>query len=91
MKHTSEEMQVAIKEWQASGLSKKAFCRGRNITYQTFHYWHKRLGETSSPGFTEVAVDSGGSAGKCEIVFPSGVRMILQGEPSPVWLREVLR
>lgn len=91
MKHTSEEMQVVIKEWQTSGLSKKAFCRQRNIKYQTFHYWCKRLIETSSSGFTEVMLDSGRCAGKFEIVFPSGVRMILPGEPSPVWLREVLR
>ncbi len=91
MKHTSEEMQGVIKEWQTSGLSKKAFCRQRNITYQTFHYWCKRLTETSSPGFTEVTLDSAPSAGKFEIIFPSGVRMILPCEPSPVWLREVLR
>lgn len=91
MKHTSQEMQGVIKEWQTSGLSKKAFCRQRNIKYQTFHYWCKRLTETSSPGFTEVVVDSGLGVGKFEIIFPSGVRMILPGEPSPSWLREVLR
>jgi hypothetical protein len=91
MKHTSEEMQGVIKEWQTSGLSKKAFCRQRNIKEHTFHYWCRRLIETSSRGFTEVALDSGPGAGKFEIIFPSGVRMILPGEPSPVWLREVLR
>ena len=91
MKYTSEEMQLVIKEWQSSGISKKAFCRQRNIKDHTFHYWCRRLKKTSSPGFTEVALDSGTDAGKFEIIFPSGVRMILQGEPSPVWLREVVR
>ena len=91
MKHTSEEMQGVIKEWQTSGLSKKAFCSQRNIKEHTFHYWCRRLTETSSPGFTEVALDSDSGAGKFEIIFPSGVRLILPGEPSPVWLREVLR
>ena len=91
MKYTSEEMQVVIKEWQTSGISKKAFCRQRNIKDHTFHYWCRRLMETSSPGFTEVVVDSHSGAGKFEIIFPSGVRIILPGEPSAFWLREVLR
>jgi hypothetical protein len=91
MKYTTEQMQLAIDEWQTSGLSKKAFCRDRKITYQTFHYWYKRLTEVPSPGFREVSVQSHeGSAGG-EIIFPSGVRMIFYGEPSPSWLREVLR
>jgi len=54
MKYTSEQMQLAIHEWQISGLSKKAFCRERDIMYQSFHYWYKRLIKTPSPGFTEV-------------------------------------
>ena len=93
MKYTSEQMQLAIDEWQASGLSKKAFCRERNITNQTFHYWFKRLNKISSPspGFTEVTIQSGGRTSGCEIIFPSGARMILQEEPSASWLREVLR
>ena len=91
MKQTSEQMEGVIKEWETSGLSKKAFCRQRNIKYQTFHYWCKRLLQTSFPGFTEVTLDSGPGAGKFEIIFPTGVRMILPGEPSPGWLREVLR
>lgn len=91
MKLTSEKMQAVIKEWQTSGLSKKAFCSQRNIKEHTFHYWYRRLTETSSPGFTEVALCSDSGTGKFEIIFPSGVCIILPGEPSPVWLREVLR
>ena len=93
MKYTSEQMQQAIHEWQTSGLSKKAFCRERNITNQTFHYWFKRLNKTSSPspGFTEVTIQSSRRTGGCEIIFPSGARMILQEEPSASWLRELLR
>ena len=91
MKHTSEEMQVVIREWQTSGSSKKTFCHQRDIKYQTFQYWYKRLADASSSGFTEVRVDSGARAGAFEIVFPPGARMLLQGEPSASWLREVLR
>lgn len=90
MKHTSEQMQVVINEWRTSGLTKKAFCSQRKITYHTFHYWFKQLDKTRSSGFTELSVQSYEGSRGCEIIFPSGARLILQGEPSASWLREVL-
>lgn len=89
MRHTSEEMQGIIKEWQASGLSKKAFCRQKQINYPTFQYWCKRLLDDGYTGFTEVDVKPG--TAPLEILFPSGARMILHSEPSATWLRELLR
>ena len=91
MKHTSEQMQLVVSEWQGSGLSKKEFCRQRNITYQTFHYWCKRLVSVPTTGFTEIRVQGHERAGGKEIVFPCGARMIFHGEPSASWLRELLR
>ena len=91
MKNTSEQMQLVINEWQTSGLSKKEFCRQRNITYQTFHYWCKRLISVPATGFTEIRVESSGSIGGCEVMFPSGARVIFHKEPSAGWLRELLR
>ena len=90
MKHTSEEMQLVINEWQTSGLSKKAFCLEKNITYPTFHYWYKRLVSAPTSGFMEMTVQTDERDGGCEIIFPSGARMILQKEPSASWLREVV-
>ena len=89
MRHTQEQMQIAIMEWQQSGLSKKAFCRERNITNQTFHYWCKRL-EKSNAGFTQINVANRSSSGS-EIIFPSGVRLFFDGEPTVNWLRELVR
>lgn len=91
MKYTKEEMEVVIIEWQSSGLSKKAFCRERNIVYQTFHNWYKRLNTSTTPGFVELSLPQRDRHVGYEIVFPSGARMIFQGEPSASWLREVLR
>jgi len=91
MKHTSEQMQLVINEWQASRLSKKEFCRERNIKYPTFQYWCKRLNSTPATGFTEVRIQRQAPSGGCEIMFPSGARMIIHGEPCTVWLRELLR
>ncbi len=91
MRQTQEQMQNAINEWGQSGLSKKAFCRQRNITYQTFHYWIKRLESVSNSGFTEIKVNDRTIGVGHEIVFPSGTRMILQGEVSVNWLRDLVR
>jgi hypothetical protein len=91
MKYTSEQMQVVINEWQTSGLSKKEFCRQRNISYHTFHYWCKRLISPRATGFTEMRVQSREPIRECEIMFPSGARMIFHGEPSVSWLRELLQ
>jgi len=90
MKHTQEQIQGAIKEWQQSGLSKKAFCLERGITYQTFHYWCKRL--SASSGFTEIKVARSSHRGisEYELIFPSGVRMVFQEQPSVNWLRELV-
>lgn len=84
-------MQVIITEWQASGLSKKAFCRERGIVYQTFHNWCKRANSSTPVGFVELSLSRSERSVGCEVVFPSGVRMIFQHEPSASWLREVLR
>lgn len=91
MKRTQEQMQATITEWQNSGLSKKAFCRDRKITYQTFHYWCKRLSSSSATGFDEVNVSAGTESGTMELTFPSGVRMTFQGYPLSSWLREVVK
>ena len=91
MKRTSEQMQVVISEWQTSGLNKKEFCIQRNIEYHTFHYWCKRLLSAPAKGFTEMRVQRHEPIGECEIMFPSGARMILRGEPSVSWLRELLQ
>jgi len=83
-------MQQAINEWRQSGLSKKAFCNQRNITEQTFYYWVKRVGEERVAGFTQVHVERLPSSVN-EVIFPSGTRMVFQGEPSASWLRELVR
>jgi transposase-like protein len=91
MRYTAEQVKTAISDWQSSGLSKKAFCLQRGICPQTFYNWLKRIDAVGSSGFTEVTLPSPDQSRGFEIVFPSGARMIVQGEPSPSWLREVLR
>jgi hypothetical protein len=91
MRYTAEQIQVAINEWQVSGLSKRTFCHQRDICHQTFYNWIKRANQTTSSGFTEVTLPPRERTGGCEIIFPSGARMVFAGEPTASWLREVLR
>lgn len=90
MKRTQEQMQATITEWKNSGLSKKAFCLDRKITYQTFHYWFKRLSVESSSGFAEMKIPGSLHTSSFELTFASGARMTFQGEPTAAWLRELL-
>ena len=91
MRYTAEQIKTAIGEWQSSGLSKKAFCLQRDICPQTFYNWLKRIDAIRSSGFTKVMLPVPDQSRGFEIIFPSGARMIIQGEPSASWLREVLR
>jgi hypothetical protein len=91
MRYTQEQMQVTVNEWQNSKLSKKEFCRERNINYPTFHYWYKRLKTPVSSGFMEVGVAGEQRSGTCELIFPSGARMMFNDQPSVSWLRELVR
>jgi transposase-like protein len=90
MRHTKEQMEQAISAWRTSGLSKKAFCRQHNIAHSSFHYWYKRLNTTSEFGFSEVKLRSQQHSIGHELVFPSGARLIFQGEPTAAWLRELV-
>ncbi|MBT7338463.1 MAG: hypothetical protein HN802_02060 [Candidatus Jacksonbacteria bacterium] len=38
-----------ICRYQASGLSKAAFCRKHTLVYHRFHYWHQQLAMTQAP------------------------------------------
>lgn len=91
MRFTQDKAREVITDWQNSGLSKKAFCRQRNMRYQTFHYWYNRLHNTSSsPGFTEIKVTAVVPK-NFQVIFPTGVRIVFECEPSVNWLRELLR
>lgn len=36
----SEQGRQLVENWQASGLSQKAFCSGKGVSYARFHYWY---------------------------------------------------
>ncbi len=89
MQNTSEKMELLFGKWQSSGQSKMAFCKTECISYASFHYWSKRLSKVSVSGFSEVPLKSS-LAPCCELIFPSGVRMVFDSAPSVSYLKELL-
>lgn len=51
-----------IREWEASEISQPAFCRQKQISYNTFTYWRGKLLKeshvNSKPCFSKVAVST---------------------------------
>jgi len=47
-------MQQHYEEWQASGLSKSAYCREKDIVKTTFYYWVKKFQSTPLPNKPEI-------------------------------------
>lgn len=90
MRRTLSQMQGICQQWEQSGLSRRVFCNQHNIAHQTFNYWYKRITSKESSGFAEVTLPASRKA-SVEVVFPSGVRIIFEGEPSVGLLRELVR
>ena len=90
-----------ISEQTASGLSKVAFCRERNLKPSTFHYWSKRLnGDGINPtrrhgrprkfARVEVVGATSSSAGEIQIRFPMGLEIRAEKYPEPKWMAEIM-
>lgn len=90
MRRTLSQMQEICQQYEQSGLSRRVFCSQNNIAHQTFNYWYKRISSKDSSGFTEVTLPVNRKAG-VEVIFPSGVRITCENEPSVYWLKELVR
>jgi hypothetical protein len=60
--YTKQKMLAYYKEWQESGLGKKAYCSQKGLNASTFFYWIRKLALqkeasfTSAAGFTELTL-----------------------------------
>lgn len=60
-KHKSTmEMYPLIEEWEQSGVSVLGFCKERNLSVSSFHYWIKKYREqkssTGESGFVRLQI-----------------------------------
>jgi hypothetical protein len=87
------------------GLTVKSFCGDEGLPESRFYYWQRRLRhcypetenfiplviQPAGQGAQAVAgVSSSGKELSCEISYPNGIRMKLQGEIDGELLRNVL-
>ena len=94
IRRSKEEMISYIKEWQASGESKKSFCDRHGIASSVFHYWYNKSknknGKTRS-GFVEVKPSlTDSSLVSIEIIFPSGAKIVLSQETDTSFIRSLV-
>ncbi len=99
-------MLAYYKEWQESGLGKKAYCQQKGLTASTFFYWIKKLAlqkESFSPPsvatFTEltlaapveIAADQVHSGGLVlEIAYPSGTSLKFYRQVEASFIKSLL-
>jgi hypothetical protein len=84
-------MYALVSQWKKGGLSQKDFCSNQSIPIKTFQYWLRKFrSENKTPGFLPVAVDSPEIDIPMEIVYPSGVRLVIRQSVSTGELKSLL-
>ena len=72
-RHSAEDRERLIKEYETSGLTRQAFCKERGLKVTTFHSWFKMRGKQPT-GFAEVEVPEPERA-PIEVELPGGFRL----------------
>src|SRR5665811_1840585 len=72
-----------IKEWEVSGLSKRAFCRNHGISPSNFFYWVKKWKNTEEEvpdGFMQITpVKEDVFHAQYRLTYPNGVQLEVAG------------
>lgn len=91
-RRTIEEMFALIETWKGSGLSQQTFCKSHGLTYNVFHYWHKKLKSGSNEDksvFEEIKTTRKFSA-DLEIIFPSGAKILLPSTCDAAFIKSLV-
>ena len=74
---TRQEKKEIIRQWQASGKSRKEFCLENGITYNSLVSWCKQLKDENEPAsFAEVKIPSTASSGLfAQVHLSKGIRI----------------
>ena len=70
-----EKMFSLVADWQASGLTQKAFSALHGIKVATLGYWVARSKEADGNRFIPITSGSARSSEPIEIIYPTGVRL----------------
>jgi len=93
---SSAEMYPLIEEWEQSGIPVNSFCKERNLSLASFHYWIKKYRQqkdtTGQSGFVRLTIEPKElvSSVSCELIFPDGKRLVFHDKPEASYLRSLL-
>jgi hypothetical protein len=80
-----------IQKWEASGMSKQAFCHQESLGYQSFLYHLKRQHRREEKGsFKQLRIDAGAVDGKIDYYFGDGRRVSFPVATTKEMIRFVL-
>lgn len=89
-----EAMFTLIQSFKDSGLSQYSFCKEHNLSYSVFQYWLKKFKKEAdqnlSSGFVELKASSKTFSKEVEIIFPSGIKVVLSGKHDPDFIRSLV-
>lgn len=73
---TREEKESIVRQWQASGKSRKVFCDENGIGYNSLVSWCKQLKDARPAGFSQVKLSpTVTSELYAQAHFPGGIRI----------------
>ena len=92
---TQQLMFSLIEVWKSSGKTQKEFCQEKDLAYHKFHYWFKKYkgqAQQASDGspFMSISMRPALGAGKLEIVYPDGRKVIFHQQVDAGFLRALL-
>lgn len=88
---SKEEMFLIIEGWPSSGLTKKAYCKQKDIPQWLFFYWQKKYNEgQQADGFLPIKIrgeSKNPAVGFIEVKYPHGVIVRLPDNMDPEVIR----
>ena len=81
-----------MRKYEASGQTAISYCNKHKLSIATFYYWRKKLSEAQEHQeiqFREIKLNAVISATVLRIQYVNGVTILIEGEPSPSYIREL--
>lgn len=83
--------QKHVAQWQASGLSQRAYAIEQGVSQRQISYWARRLSGAQPPGLLPVRVMPTTSAGAISLRSAHGWTVNVPRDVPASWLAELMR
>ncbi len=93
-RRSKQEMISLIEAWKISSLPQHVFCKEHQVPYNIFQYWYRKFKKENNKevsDFVEMKIKSGKTfSANCEIIFPSGARLVFSSGTDPIFIRSLV-